>query len=428
MTGELNQLSLNRIVRHIREGQASCVEVAESFVSRIQARESGVGAFESFDEEEVLKTARRLDAMPDAGPLRGAPIGVKDVIDMQGHTAAWGSPIYRGRRPHWDASCVALCRAAGVNLFGKTVTTEFAYFSPGRTVNPHNPEHTPGGSSMGSAAAVADGMLPFAFGTQTAASVTRPAAYCGVIGYKASWGSFDLQGICGLAPSLDTLGFICREIDDIPLVRSVLCGDRADLEPRGDGDGPRIGFVKTPHWELADDATQSLLTHAAGSLAALSPTEEAELPPGFEDLADCHNGIMSFEAARARAHEYHAHADLLSPQFRELIETGREVTHDAYRSLKGRAAEAMNRLASLFDRYDVLLAPSAPGEAPAGLSSTGNPIFSRMWTLLKVPSVTLPAGRGPTGLPLGIQLIGRPGEDHALLRDAQWVQAALNLN
>ena len=428
MTGELNRLGLNRIVRQIREGRASCAEVAEAFVSRIRARESTVGAFESFDEEEVLESARRLDGMPDAGPLRGAPIGVKDVIDMRGHTAAWGSPIYRGRMPHGDASCVALCRAAGGNLFGKTVTTEFAYFSPGRTVNPHNPEHTPGGSSMGSAAAVADGMLPFAFGTQTAASVTRPAAYCGVIGYKASWGSFDLQGICGLAPSLDTLGFFCREIEDIPLMRSVLCGDRADLEPRGDGDGPRVGFVKTPHWDLADDVTRNLLTQAAGSLADLTPTEEVELPPGFEGLADCHNGIMAFEAARARAHEYHAHADLLSPQFRELMETGRAVTRDAYRGLKGQAAEAMNQLATLFDRYDVLLAPSATGEAPLGLGSTGNPIFSRMWTLLKVPSVTLPAGRGPAGLPLGIQLIGRLDEDNALLRDAQWIQAALNLN
>ena len=428
MTGELNQLGLNRIVRHIREGQASCVEVAESFISRIRARESVVGAFESFDEEEVLKTARRLDDTPGAGPLRGGPIGVKDVIDMQGHPAAWGSPIYRGRNPHWDASCVALCRAAGGNLFGKTVTTEFAYFSPGRTVNPRNPEHTPGGSSMGSAAAVADGMLPFAFGTQTAASVTRPAAYCGVIGYKASWGSFDLQGICGLAPSLDTLGFICREIDDIPLVRSVLCGDRSDLEPRRDGDGPRIAFVKTPHWELADDATRSLLTHAADALADLTPTEEIALPPEFDDLADCHNGIMAFEAARARAHEYLAHPDLLSPQFRELMEAGQGVTHDTYRSLKGQSADAMNRLATLFDRHDVLMAPSAPGEAPEGLASTGNPIFSRMWTLLKVPSVTLPAGTGPAGLPLGIQLIGRLDEDNALLRDAQWIQAALNLN
>ncbi len=428
MTGELNRLGLNRIVRLIREGRASCAEVAEAFVSRIRARESTVGAFESFDEEAVLESARRLDGMPDAGPLRGAPIGVKDVIDMRGHTAAWGSPIHRGRMPHGDASCVALCRAAGGNLFGKTVTTEFAYFSPGRTVNPHNPEHTPGGSSMGSAAAVADGMLPFAFGTQTAASVTRPAAYCGVIGYKASWGSFDLQGICGLAPSLDTLGFFCREIEDIPLMRSVLCGDRADLEPRGDGDGPRVAFVKTPHWEVADDATRNLLTRAAGSLADLTPTEEVELPPGFGDLADCHNGIMAFEAARARAHEYHAHADLLSPQFRELMETGRGVTHDAYRGLKGEAAEAMNQLATLFDRHDVLLAPSATGEAPFGLGSTGNPIFSRMWTLLKVPSVTLPAGRGPAGLPLGIQLIGRLHEDNALLRDAQWIQAALNLN
>ncbi len=428
MTGDLNQFGLNRIVRYIQEGQASCVEVAQSFIARIQAREAIVGAFESFDEEQVLQTARRLDDRPDAGPLRGGPIGVKDIIDMQGHPAAWGSPIYRGRMPHGDASCVALCRAAGGNLFGKTVTTEFAYFSPGRTVNPHHPEHTPGGSSMGSAAAVADGMLPFAFGTQTAASVTRPAAYCGVIGYKASWGSFDLQGVCGLARSLDTLGFICRELDDIPLVRSVLCGDRADLAPRKESDGPRVGFVKTPHWALADEPTRSLLTRAADSLAALTSTAEVELPSGFDELADCHHGIMSFEAAQARAHEYHAHADRLSPPFRELIEAGQAMTHDAYRNLRTRAAEAMNRLSTLFDRYDVLLAPSAPGEAPAGLTSTGNPIFSRMWTLLRVPSVTLPAGRGPAGMPLGIQLIGRLDEDHALLRDAQWIQAALDLN
>ncbi len=427
MSGELNWLSLNRIVRHIRERQCSCVEVAESFVERIKSREPIVGAFESINLEAVVEAARALDDRPDAGPLRGAPIGVKDVIDMQGHPAAWGSSIYQDRMPHWDASCVALCRTAGANLFGKTVTTEFAYFYPGRTVNPHAPEHTPGGSSMGSAAAVADGMLPFAFGTQTAASVIRPAAYCGVIGYKASWGAFDLQGICGLAPSLDTLGFICREIDDIALMRSILCSDRPDIVIRGESDGPRIGFMRTPHWGLADEPTRTLLSRTAEDLSRFTQVEEVELPAQFDDLAECQNGIMAFETARSRAYEYGFHADKLSPQFRQLVSTGQSVDYDEYRQLKRHAGDAMDNLSALFDRYDVLLAPSAPGEAPKGLNATGDPIFSRMWSLLKVPSVTLPAGKGAAGLPLGIQLIGRFEDDNALLRDARWVQSVLDL-
>ena len=280
---------------------------------------------------------------------------------------------------------------------------------------------------MGSAAAVADGMLPFAFGTQTAASLIRPAAYCGVIGYKASWGAFDLQGICGLAPSLDTLGFICREIDDIALMRSVLCGDRPDVEIRKESDGPRVGFVKTPHWSQADASTRTLLTRTAESLSDLTGVEEVELPVQFDDLAECHNGVMAFETARSRAYEFGFHNEQLSPQFRQLVASGQSVTYDHYRRLKSHAADAMTKLSSLLDRYDVLLAPSAPAEAPKGLDATGDPIFSRMWSLLRVPSVTLPAGTGAAGLPLGIQLVGRYENDNGLLRDAQWIQSALNL-
>ena len=280
---------------------------------------------------------------------------------------------------------------------------------------------------MGSAAAVADGMLPFGFGTQTAASVIRPAAYCGVVGYKASWGSFDLQGICGLAPSLDTLGFICRDIEDIALMRSVLCGDRSDIEFRKANDGPRIGFVKTPHWSDADESTQALLMRTAEDLSDHTLVEEAELPAKFDDLADCHNSIMAFETARSRAYEAGFHAEDLSPQFRQLVSTGQSISFDKYRQLKRHVADAMVNLKVLFDRYDVLLTPSAPGEAPAGLDATGDPIFSRMWSLLKVPSLTLPAGRGIAGLPLGIQLIGCMDDDNALLRDARWIQAALDL-
>ncbi len=427
MLNELNQLSLYQVVKQIGCKKLSSEEVARASIDRIMEREPVIRAFESFDADRVLAAAKRQDQLTRPGSLAGALIGIKDIIDVEGYPARRGSPIYAARRPMEDASCVALAKAAGALVAGKTVTTEFAYFYPGKTVNPHNRAHTPGGSSMGSAAAVADCMLPFAFGTQTAASVIRPAAYCGIIGYKASFGSFDLQGVSGLAASLDTLGFLCRDLRDIPLVRSVLCGDDQTIGSRADHDPPRIGFTRTAHWDMAEASTQLEFDRCLQQIESHGATvEEIPLPPWTGNLADWHHQVMAFEAARARAYEYCTHRDQLSDQFVDLVETGWQVKRADYlEALKAAQAgrEEIGRL--LFDRYDVLLAPSAPGEAPAGLAATGNPIFSRMWTLLHVPCITIPVGSGPNGLPLGIQLIGRYNHDNQLVTDTEWVQRAL---
>ena len=422
----INELSLYEVVEAIRGGQISALEVAIACIERIEQREPDVQAFESFDADKALTAAKALEAVGPDSVLCGAPIGIKDIIDTVEYPSRCGSPIYSNRTPHADASCVALCRAAGANIFGKMVTTEFAYFSPGKTRNPHNLSHTPGGSSMGSAAAVADYMLPFAFGTQTAASVTRPSAYCGVIGYKASYGNFDLQGVCGLAPSLDTLGFITRDLRDIPLMRSVLCGDTASLVRIDDSSKIRIGFVRTPHWAMAEESTQHLLEDTARNLSQSgAQLSELQLPPAFSDLANLHNSIMSFEVARARSYEFTQHRELLSEQFSALVENGFGLSYQEYLKAKTRIAEVSQLLKQLFDQYDVFLVPSAPGEAPYGLRTTGDPIFNRMWTVLGVPSITLPAGNGDHGLPLGVQIVGAFNNDNQLVSIANWIRKQL---
>ena len=426
VASELNKLSVYELRELLNAGHCSALEIATACLNRVEEREPTVNAFETYDRQSVIECANRIDANDAGGVLKGIPIGVKDVIDVKGQPSTWGSKIYRDRIPHWDASCVALCREDGANIFGKTVSTEFAYFYPGKTTNPHNLDHTPGGSSMGSAAAVADFMLPIAFGTQTAASVTRPAAYCGVIGYKASFGSFDLQGICGLAPNLDTLGFLCRDLRDIPLVRSVLCGDSPDMRYRKDDNPPRVGFVRTPHWNEADEDTQKLLERTAARLdSSGAEVREAELSAEFSELSHHHNQVMAFEVARSRASEYLHHRKELSTQFVELILAGKKISFDSYQVSRQCAIDARKKLKALFKDFDVLLAPSAPGEAPHGLSATGNPIFSRMWTLLHVPSITIPQGTGSENLPLGIQLVGSHNADAALTTDTDWIQRAL---
>lgn len=422
----LNKLGLYEAAEAIRQREVSAVELAEACIERIKQREPEVAAFESFDPRIALAAASKLDNSRPSGVLHGVPIGVKDIIDTIEYPCHWGSPVYAGREPVKDASCVAMSRAAGANIFGKTVTTEFAYFYPGKTKNPHNPAHTPGGSSMGSAAAVADYMLPFAFGSQTAASVTRPAAYCGVIGYKASWGSFDLQGVCGLAPSLDTLGFFTRDLRDIPLMRSVLCGDDDSFPVIDNGSELRIGFVRTPHWSLADANTQTLLENVATRLTqAGAVVDERELPRGFEKLAEIHNVIMAFETARARAGEYTQHRELLSDQFAALVENGLAISRKDYLNAKAAVTTAFGALSKMFGQYDVLIAPSATGEAPEGLGATGDPIFNRLWTVLHVPSITLPAGFGAKGLPLGVQVIAPFNDDNRLVAISDWIRRQL---
>ncbi|MGQ0662839.1 MAG: amidase [Pseudomonadota bacterium] len=422
----LNELGARQAADLIASRKLTAAELTAACLKRIEARDHEVGAFAYIDHEAALAQARALDRAPSKGVLHGVPIGVKDIIDTVDMPTGWGSPIYAGRRSMWDASCVALCRAEGAVILGKTVTTEFAYFHPGKTANPHNLRHTPGGSSQGSAAAVADFMVPVAFGSQTAASVTRPAAFCGVIGYKASYGSFDLAGVMALAPSFDTLGFLIRELDDIALLRAALLRD--DREPPAVGAASlRVGLARTAQWPKADPATRTAVASAADKLARSGArVEEVKLPDEFAELVATHQTIMAFDAARTHAFDYNVHRQQVSDKFAELVEAGRAGSFKAYRAAHARAAEARRKLGAIFDAFDVLLAPSAVGEAPEGLGATGDPLFSRMWTLLHVPSVTLPVAKGPKGLPIGVQLIGRFNHDNQLIGDAKWALARLS--
>ena len=337
-----------------------------------------------------------------------------------------GSPIYDGNRPFADAACIALLRMEGGTIMGKTVTTEFANRFPGATVNPHDPAHTPGGSSSGSAAAVADFQVPAALGTQTGGSVIRPSAFCGVIGYKPSFGEFARGGIKLQSPSLDTLGIICRSVDDLPALRAALLA----APPRPidkDAAAPRIGLCRTPAWERADSATQSLIEHTARRLAtAGAAVREVTFAPEFFDILDHHRRIFDFEAARNYAYEYEQHYHLVSPVLREtVLKAGRELPLARYVEALEKAEAFRRHLDGIFNEVDVLLTPSAASEPPEGLGSTGDPAFNSIWTLAWTPCITLPAGTGPRGLPLGVQLVGRRFGDEALLDAAAWATARL---
>jgi amidase len=422
VTLALNQLGMAEMARRIASGEVSAEAVMQSCLQRIAEREAEVGAFISIDEDAALRAACAADKVAAGGPLHGIPIGVKDIIDTEQFATGWGTTFYRDYRPGRNASCVELFLRAGAIVVGKTVTTEFAYFRPGKTANPHNTGHTPGGSSSGSAAAVADGMLPFAFGSQTAASLIRPAAYCGIPGYKASHRSFDLQGVMGLAPSLDTLGFLAREVEDFELARTVLCGSEP-AAPADFSDNPlRVALLRGAHWSEGTVEMRDVCQRALAALAeAGAQTGEIATPQAFVDLTECQKTVMAYETARARIYEYDHYREHISDAFIDLVESGLQVTRAAYEAACHERDRAMRILHGLFLDTDVILAPAAPGEAPAGLGATGDPLYSRSWNLLQVPCISIPFGTGPLGLPLSVQLIGALNTDDRLLASARWV-------
>ncbi len=404
----------------IAERRLTADEYLQECLERIAEREEPIGAWEFFDAASARRQARAIDAATHPGRLAGIPVGIKDIIDTGDMPTAYGSPIYAGHQPAWDAACVALLRAAGAVIPGKTVTTEFAYFSPGKTRNPRAPEYTPGGSSSGSAAAVADGMVPVALGTQTAASVIRPAAFCGIVGYKATYGSFSLAGVKAFSPSLDTLGILARSVDDVALVRQALLdADEALLEIGP----PRFGLCRTAHWSAADASTQRTVEQTAEQLKAMGASIVVrDWPAAFADLTEAQKAIMAFEAARSYAHERLVHSGRLSAKLTELLALGLACPLSRYREALGIAEKCRSELVRFFDGIDAVICPSAPGEAPKGLAGTGDPIFSRAWTLLHVPSVTLPLATGDNGLPVGVQLVADRHRDGRLLALAAWIE------
>ncbi len=394
--------------------ELSAEELVRRCLARIAEREPAVQAWEVVDAEGALAEARRIDRLRDRPPLCGLPVGVKDLIDTGDLPTAYGSPIHRGHQPEHDAECVRRLRGAGAIVLGKTVTTEFAVYTPGKTRNPHDPSRTPGGSSSGSAAAVADGMVPAALGSQTAGSIVRPASYCGVIGFKPTQGVLPLQGIHPLAPSLDTLGFFVSAIEDVPVLLSALSGARS-LEIRTSK--PRLGLCRTEAWPRAEPETRKAIEDAARTLGA----REVELGPAFEGLIDAQVAVMGHEASRALAGEPETE---LSQRLREFLREGAKVTPERLRSARDQADRCRRQLDEIFATFDALLTPAATGEAPIGLAATGDPLFCRIWTLLGVPCASLPVLTGPAGLPVGLQVVGGRNREDVLLSACAWILGA----
>ncbi len=420
---DLFRLSASEAAAGIREGKLTAEALVRSCLERIDAREAQVKAWVHLDRDFALAQARECDKSARRGPLHGVPFAAKDIMDTADLPTEYGSPIYQGNRPRADAACVALSRAAGGVLLGKTVTTEFASRTPlGNTTNPHNPAHTPGGSSSGSAAAVADFMVPLAFGTQTVGSVIRPAAFCGCVGYKPSYGEFSTQGIKQNTASYDTVGLFARAVDDLALFRAALTGFAAKPLAAVAVKDLRIGFCRTMFWDRAEDYTKNLLEQAASALAgAGAKVADFTLGKSFEQFETIGRRINDYEFSRGLAWERSHHWNLLSEFQREKLSGWLKVSYEQYREAEAALEECRRDLAGAMKDIDLLLTPSAPGEAPAGLKSTGDTSFNILSTWTYTPCVTLPVFTGPSGLPVGIQLIGHRNQDHRLLEAAQAV-------
>jgi Asp-tRNA(Asn)/Glu-tRNA(Gln) amidotransferase A subunit family amidase len=423
----LNELTATEIVAGIGQGRFTCEAVARACLERVDARERQVHAWTYIDAATALASARAVDKSGKRGPFAGVPFGVKDIIDTYDMPTEWGTPIYRGRQPERDAACVALSRKAGGVLLGKTVTTEFANLHPGPTRNPHDLTRTPAGSSSGSAAAVADFMVPIAIGTQTTGSTIRPASFCGVFGYRPTYGEHRLHGVMEASGSLDTLGILARSVEDIALYRDVLLGIPPEPMRKLDR-APHIALCRSHVWDQFEPTTRALVEDAASRLSrAGAKVSEFKMPDDFARLNDAHRSISSFEFARTFTYEIETHWDEISDTLRGgRLHDGIHGSFERYIESKRVADECRNRLDSLWGDIDVLLTPAAFGEAPVGFPAfAGVPLF-QIWTTLHVPAVSIPVFKGPNGMPIGAQLIGKRHDDRKLFACAQWAWEKLS--
>jgi Asp-tRNA(Asn)/Glu-tRNA(Gln) amidotransferase A subunit family amidase len=433
----LSALTLTQAVADIREGRITSRELVTDCLEHIAKVDPQVQAWAFLDRDYAL---RQADAADDhrmrgrqIGPLHGVPLGIKDIFDTSDYGTELGSPLWAGRTPRNDAAAVARLRAAGAVIIGKTVTTEYAYFSPGKTRHPHDPERTPGGSSSGSAAAVAAGMVPGAIGSQTNGSVIRPAAYCGVVGFKPTHGVIPRSGVLTLSRTLDQVGVFTRTVADAALLAEVMAGldpEDPDTRPMATPNyaataasepplPPRFAFVRTPFWDQAEAGTKEAFAELTETLG--DAVSEVDLGSSLAKVADLHRIIMEAEMAYNLHRDYEQGGDQLSEVLRKLIERGRKHTAVEHQGAVAAIAAINEAIDSVFDEYDAIITPSAPGEAPRGLTSTGNPIFCTAWTYLGTPAVSLPLMRSESGLPLGVQLVGRRDNDARLLRTASWL-------
>jgi Asp-tRNA(Asn)/Glu-tRNA(Gln) amidotransferase A subunit family amidase len=422
----LNAMMASQIVQEIGAGRITSEAVVRACLDRIAEREAAVGAWSHIDPDKAIDAARQFDRRPVKGALAGVPFGVKDIVDTADLPTEWGTPIHHGRNAGRDAACVALSRKAGGILLGKTVTTEFANLHVGKTRNPHDLTRTPGGSSSGSAAAVADFMVPLAIGTQTTGSTVRPSSFCGIFGYRPTYGEHRVHGVMEASGSLDTLGICARSIEDIALYRDVLLGTDPGSVPAA-SKAPRIGFCRTHIWKQVHAPVQKMIEEAAQTLSRNGGSVvDVELPKEFEALTDAHRWISSFEFVRNLTYEIENRWNDISDTLRGgRISDGQNCSFEKYVAMIRLAEQCRQRMEQVWDDYDVLLSAAAISEGPVGWDAFVGADLYKMWTVLHVPTITLPVFKGPNGMPVGLQLAGRRHHDRALFANADWVYRAL---
>jgi Asp-tRNA(Asn)/Glu-tRNA(Gln) amidotransferase A subunit family amidase len=417
--GQLHKLTATTAAQRIAEGKLTSVELVEACLARIAEREDDIRAWAFIDRDLALAQARARDAEKPRGPLHGVPVGIKDVIDTEDMPTEYGSKLYAGHRPKLDAATVTRLKAQGAVILGKARTTEFACPYPTITRNPHDFTRTPGVSSSGSAAAVADFMVPLANGTQTGGSVIRPAALCGIYGYKGTLDHLDRAGIRHLKPSIDTLGLFARSLDDLMLMRAALVhGAKAKLKkPRK----LKIGVARTHVWPHARPEAVAMIEQAQRILGA----ETVELSTQFEENMKRFGTITRYEGLRLTDDVVKQNLDAINPWARESYEGGLKVTRSDYEAAVRDAQSSRALIARTFESYDVLITPACAGEAPADLQGIEGGLFNALWTQLHVPCVTIPAFQGPNGMPVGLQIVGPHGGDALTLAAASLIEARL---
>ncbi len=434
---QLNWLSATDASRAIRDGAIDSVQLTQACLARIDEVDGNVQAWAFLDPEHALNQARARDEErregKATGPLHGIPVGIKDIIDTEDMPTEDGCALHAGRTPAHDATVVAMLRAAGAVILGKTVTTELATYGPGKTRNPHNPEHTPGGSSSGSAAAVAAGMVPLALGSQTNGSTIRPASFCGVYGFKPTFGLIPRGGVLTISRSLDQMGVFARNLEDVALACEQLIGHDLrdpDTRPRArpplvamSGEDPPLppllAYMKGPAWERATEETREAFAEFVAELG--ERVVEIDLPELTQQALDWHRTIMEAEMAANLEAEWDKGRAKLSASLQAQLERGRSITALDYQRARTRASRIHDGFVEIFERCDAIITPAAPGTAPPGLESTGDPAFCTLWSLCGMPAINLPLMHGGNGLPLGVQLVGPRGGDARLLRTARWI-------
>ncbi len=430
----------------IGRGLLRSQDLVEACFARIDALEESIGAWAHLDREVAMEQARAADDIrfrgKPMGALHGLPVGIKDIIDTADYPTERGTALHQGRRPERDATLVSLLKEAGAIILGKTVSTEMAVYAPGKTRNPHNPEHTPGGSSSGSAAAVSAAMVPFAVGTQTNGSVIRPASYCGVYGFKPSFARISRHGVLTQSPPLDTVGVFARSLEDLAMIADVLMRFDAQDEamipvaPPSIASvlaeevpaSPHFAFVRTPVWDQVEAITKDGFRELIEEVNERQEktVDILDLPPAFDELHEDHRKVMEADLARNFADEYSRGKDDLSLVLREMIERGQQVSDSDYDKAIARQADYDALLQEILDEYDAILTPATPGPAPAGLEATGSPVMNTIWTFCGTPALNVPLLQSPDGLPVGVQVVGARDDDARLFRTARWLLDVLN--